>query len=517
MKRCPSWRAGLLTAFLAAIGGCVDLQSLHLPHPSVAPATQPSASLKVDASQITPMYHQLLAIDLPTVARVASTQNLDIKQARQRVEMSRGQYESSVAAIFPVIAPSITGSQIRGVGQNANGTLALANFANFLPGLSINWILNPGQVAYDIIAAKRRLEAADQQGHAVMQETTRVAAVQYYSLVLAQAQVSVTQRAMDDAGELLRIERLRLAAGTGLPADELRAEAALANVQQDLLTALNAFYEASISLAITLHLDAAIMLVPRTGAMRQAKLVRETLSISEMLATATRYRPDLAAVRKLLQAAQADKGAAIWGQFGPKFQASYSFAGLAAYSTGQNNALQAQQGAAGTAGLAPGAFTGRASDLNAQQKAAGSVGFALGASTYGQINTVTASRNAASLNVEAQIDQTRAAVVSAHQASITAAKLIPIAIREVTSAEEALRLTRENLKSGTGLTVDVLQAEDAAELAGYRYATAIVRYNQSEVNLLAALGLIDQASLFPDFGSDPSSPDQTPPEAEPHR
>jgi outer membrane protein TolC len=215
------------------------------------------------------------------------------------------------------------------------------------------------------------------------------------------------------------------------------------------------------------------MLVPQAGAMKQTGLVRDDLSIDEMLAAATRYRPDLAAVRKLLQAAQADKGATIWGELGPQFQASYSFAGLAVHTTGQDGVL------------------------HAQQKAAGTAAFALGASTFGQINTATANHNVASRNVESQIDQIRAAVVSADQASITAAKLIPIAVQQVNFAEEALRLTQENLKSGTGLTVDVLQAQAAADQARYRYATAIVRYNQSEVNLLAALGLIDQTSLLP--------------------
>jgi outer membrane protein len=484
MKRHSYWRSGTLAVSLLTVSGCADLQSLHLAHPSVAPVTQSAASLNVDASRITPMYHQLLAIDLPTVGRVAMTRNLDIKQARQRLAASRGQYESSVAAIFPVVAPSITGSHLNGVGQNANGTLALANFTNFMPGISINWILNPGQVAYDIIASKRRLEAADQQEQAVTQDTMRIAAVQYYDLVLAQAQVSVTRQAIEEAGELLRIERLRLEAGTGLPADELRAEAALANAQQDLVTELNDFYEASVRLAVTLHLAATIMLVPQTGAMKQTGLVRDDLSITEMLATAARYRPDLGAVRKLLQAAQADKGATIWGELGPQFQASYSFAGLAAHTTGQDDALHEQQRAAGTAG------------------------FSLGASTYGQINTANANRNAAGLNVESQIDQIRAEVVSAHQASLTAAKLIPIADQQVNFAEEALRLTQENLKSGTGLTVDVLQAQAIADQARYRYATAVVRYNQSEVNLLAALGLIDPSSLLPFRTGSPPAPER---------
>jgi outer membrane protein TolC len=224
------------------------------------------------------------------------------------------------------------------------------------------------------------------------------------------------------------------------------------------------------------------MLVPQTGAMQQTALVRDGLSIVEMVAAATRYRPDLEAVRKLLQAAQADKGATTWGELGPQFQASYSFAGLAAHTTGQDGAL------------------------NARQQETGTAGFALGASTFGQLNTATANRNLASLDVESRLDQIRATLVSAHQASIAAAKLIPIATQQVNAAEEALRLTQENLRAGTGLTVDVLQAEDAADRARYRYATAIVRYNQSEVNLLAALGLIDQTSLLASAAASPPAP-----------
>jgi outer membrane protein TolC len=104
-----------------------------------------------------------------------------------------------------------------------------------------------------------------------------------------------------------------LKTGIGLPADELRAEAALAGKQQDLLTALNGFYDALVALTVTLHLDPTVMLVPRAGTMRQAPLVRQDLPIDDMLVAAVRYRPDLEAVRALLAAAEADKGATIWG------------------------------------------------------------------------------------------------------------------------------------------------------------------------------------------------------------
>jgi len=459
-----------LAAFLPlAVSGCVDLSSLWLSHPSVAPAIQPTASLKVDASQISPMYRRLLAIDLPTVARIAMARNLDIQEAQQRIKASRGQYESALGAIFPSITPNVTAVGIQGAVANSAGGFGLQSLQNFTPAVLLQWVINPGQVVYDVIASKRRLEASAQQEQTAELETTRVAAVQYYDLVLAQAQVSVARQAMNEAEELLRIERLRLKTGTGLPADELRAEAALAGAQQDLLTALNGFYDASITLTVTLHLDSTVMLVPRAGTMTQTTLVREDLPIDDMLVTAVRYRPDLEAVRTLWAASQAEKGSAVWGGLGPQIQAAQTFA--------------------------PPPPTRAAVDtLYRQPKYLATGGFNWSAATFGRIKSAIANVELAGLDLDRQLDQVRAAVVSAHQASLTAAKVIPIATQQVTSAEEALRLTQENLKAGTGLTIDVLQAERAADRARLRYATAMVRYNQSQVNLLAALGLVDETN-----------------------
>jgi outer membrane protein len=394
------------------------------------------------------------------------THQIDIKAAQQTVEASRGVYESSIGAIFPSLTPNVTALGIQGAISSSTG-FAVAAFTHSFPAGVIQWIINPGQVAYNVIASKRRLEASEEQ--AVVLETTRAAAVQYYDLVLNQAQVSVALQAIKEAEELLRIERLRLKAGTALPADELRAEADLALKQQNLLTALNGFYDASVALTVTLDLDPTVLLVPRAGAIRQATLVQEALPIDDMLVTAVRYRPDLEAVRTLLAAAEADKGATIWGGLGPQAQA--------------------------TGVLAPKPPAGRMVDTEYRQPIYNTTaGFNWSLATFGRIKTAVANVNNAALNMDRLLDQVQATVVTAHQASLTNAKLIPKAKQEVTSAEEALRLTQKNLQSGTGLTIDVLQAQDAADQARLRYATALIRYNESQINLLAALGLIDPAT-----------------------
>jgi hypothetical protein len=69
--------------------------------------------------------HRLLAVDLPTVIRVAMARNIDIKEAQQSIEASRGVYESNVGAIFPSHTPNITALGIQEALSTTSG-LALA-------------------------------------------------------------------------------------------------------------------------------------------------------------------------------------------------------------------------------------------------------------------------------------------------------------------------------------------------------------------------------------------------------
>jgi outer membrane protein TolC len=74
-------------------------------------------------------------------------------------------------------------------------------------------------------------------------------------------------------------------------------------------------------------------------------------------------------------------------------------------------------------------------------------------------------------------------------------ELISKSRKQLTAAEEANRLVQANFETGAMTMLDVLQSQDAHALARLRYAEAVVQYNISQVNLLAALGLIDEDKL----------------------
>ena len=527
MNHKDGWLRGLLLA-LTLFGGCSSptvRTSLH-ERPDIAPTTQPAAveALELTGAAIEPMYGEVLSVDLPTVVQVAVADNLGIRRARQEVEAMRGRLESARGAALPVLLPTAAFEHVEGTVRATEGNLVGVGFDTFQPSIALQWVLNPGRIIYELVAAKKRLSATQELERAVVLATLETAGVQYYELVLAQARVAAARQAVDESEELLRINRLKVKGGVGVPADELRAEAQLAERQQGLATAVHAFYRASVALAVTLHLDPSVTLVPNVERIAVVDLVRSDLTIETLLEVAVDHRPDLERLRTLLEAASAERGATWWRGFGPGFALNYQYGGI----TGHADNVVGGQGVPGNLivnplspggsfsanpvanglvkeGLLRGSRKGdgdhdRTFGFSDQQRIGAAASWRLSLATFGEIKTADAIQQQVLIDLERRLDTVRAEVVTAAQTSKTQRELIGMARRQVTSAEEALRLTQANLQAGTMTTLDVLQSQDAAARARLHFADAVVRFNQSQVNLLAALGLLDETSLVQSNG-----------------
>ena len=460
-----TWRTVSLLAAALAAAGCDA--SWRAP-PAVQPGAEPVA---LDRSAVTPMFRELTAIDLPTVVQVVQARNLDILAARQRVEASHGQYAGRVGAAFPILSPGLVFAAHGGGAQDSTGDIVSANFRSLHPAAAVLWTVNPGQVIYDIIASKKRLEASQEDELSVRIRTLGQAAVQYYDLCLAQADIATAVEAQREAEELLRTTRLKRQTGNAVPADEWRAQAALAGRQEDLLTAVNRFYHASVAMATTLELDSSVTLVPRPERLGRITLVREDLTLDKLMEMAIRNRPDLKSAWARVAAAEADKGSVAWGGFGPGVTGGYEVGGFESRANG------------------------RTFPMRGDQWAAAGAGWQLSLATIGNLETADARHGLAGLEAQMQLDQLRAEVVQAMQDGRTNAELIPLADDHVKAAQEALRRVQEDYRTGTAILLDVLDAQTSLAQARFRYAQAVVRSNQSQVRILAALGLLDPESL----------------------
>jgi outer membrane protein TolC len=514
-------RHALLLLAALTTGGCAQ--------PIVSPARPDftprydnmEPPLRLDASIVPPMYTELLPIDLKTVIEVTSAQNIDIRLARYQVEQSKGRLESAVGSAFPMLVPSAIFQRVDGRNLNANGDLFSVGFNSFQPSVAVQWIANPGQVVYEIVAAKKRLAAVQHDEAAVVQRMLRLSALQYYELALAQARISAATQALEEAFELARINKLQVDIGTGVLADDLRAQARVAEREQDLALALNALYRASLALVSTLQIDdPTITLVPSADELTPMPLVREDAEIDELLACAVTIRPDLLSVRELIDAATAERGATWWGGFGPEFALSYQYGGI----TGHSNNIRRSDGIPSNLILNPLSEDGSFSDnpfrngltreliqrasrraqpsrdvtfkFNQRTEARAGVAARWSLSAFGNLKAASAARDQAIAEAERAFLDAKVEVVDAAQTSQTNRRLIELSRQQVRAAEEALRLTQANLEAGTMTTLDVLQSQDAVAQARLRFAEAVIRYNQSQVNLLAALGILDERNTF---------------------
>jgi len=72
---------------------------------------------------------------------------------------ARGRYEGSIESIAPTISPIFGINNLEGVNTAVTGQLMPANFTTLSPAVLVQFLLNPGQVIFDVIAAKKRLLA----------------------------------------------------------------------------------------------------------------------------------------------------------------------------------------------------------------------------------------------------------------------------------------------------------------------------------------------------------------------
>ena len=525
---------GLLAGCQPTSGG------LKIVPPDFSPRTRTvnTEPLKLDATAVPPMFEQALPIDLPAVVRVAMADNLDIQMAQRNVEMAEGDYESTLGGVFPALAPGASFRRVDGRSQNTDGNLFNVGFNTFQPSIAVQWAFNPGQVVYEIIAAKKQIQAAEKQRDAVTLEMLRTACVQYYELILAQAGIAAADQAVREAEELHRINQLRSQTGVGVAADELRSDARLSERLQDRAVAIQSFYTASIDLARTLQIeDPRLTLIPSVSRLGAVNLVRADAPIEDLLACAVAFRPDLAQMRDAVKIAESKRGATWWGGFGPQFDLSYRLSGITAHANNIDRAQGIPSNLIVNPLSAGGAFVANplANGLVREGIRRGSlrvdhnrdVTFKFGQRTnldvniaarwslsiFGDLKSADAATRRAALRAQQTLLEVQTQVVRSVKAGATQRELIRMAKRQTAAAAEALRLTQANLQAGTMTTLDVLAAQDAVAQARYRYAQAVVRYNQTQVNLLAALGLLNEQTLAladtPDTLDTPDSPVST--------
>lgn len=407
-----------------------------------------------------------LPIDLATALRLATANNLEVMEARARVQEAGGEKNRALAEFFPAVSYSFTARKIDGRIQASFGELGDRTFSTLNPAGVLSLSVDPGRALFDTLAAYKLLDAAAHQEEQITQQTLLTVAQQYFDLEQAQARVAIAEQAVAASQELVRLSRDRESLGVGLKVDVLRAEAQLAEDEGFLSQTRKEFRDASVALALTLKLDPSVTLFPLEPAVRQVTVIPSETALDDLLSRALARRPEVKEFMLRTEAAEDQRKALWWKALGPKVT-----------GTVEESAI------------------GRSFDLGNRQAYGAFIGWVLSPSSIGEIQAAEARLDQTKIQADRVLEVVKAEVIQARETVLTAQEQIDAALRGVQAAEASLELSQVRLEGGTGLTLEVLEAQEALTTARTALVSAIEQYNKAQTGLLRATGEMSVTAL----------------------
>jgi outer membrane protein TolC len=439
-------------------------------------------------------------LTLDDAIALARAHNRDLRAARERVVVANAGVEQARAALFPTLAaqgrythnykevdfeaaalaaPTFAiADAIRATTTSPGESAAIAAAENQSKAAlaaqptvviqkqeELDGVINAtvpvlSPPLYYALSAARESRNASDAGYQVTEAGVLVSVAQaYFAAAGTDELVVARQDAVKVATETFDVAKARVAAELANQVESMRAETALVRAQQDLTEAQNTRAAAYRALATLLGTREPIQVkaIPWVAG--------EPGAFEALVGEARARRPEIAAERATIAAAEANARASVW-RWSPSLSA---FANL----RGQN-------------------YTGFSGD-----KYAWAIGLQLdwlmfdGGARDAQRHIAESQRREAEARLELLADTVSDEVANARGSVETKSKGVSAAQRSVELARETLRLVRAQYEAGTARQLDVLQAQDV--LVGAEVALAQAHFDVA----LADLQLRRAAGAFP--------------------
>jgi outer membrane protein TolC len=245
-------------------------------------------------------------LTLPTAVSVALCRNPATRVAWAAAHQQAAALGSAQSALLPDI--SATGAEQRAYGEHvdASGLIVSTPQSTRDAALNLSWTLYDfGARDGRITSARHLLDAAAASANRVTQQTVLAVVQAYFGVVAADASLIAAHTTEATASRSLEVARGLRGGGVATLGDVLQAETAY---DQAVLARVQADYGAqsahgTLAVSIGLPADQALKLdaepVP-------AEVPALNARMSDLMAEATRQRPDLAAAQSQLDSAAAD-------------------------------------------------------------------------------------------------------------------------------------------------------------------------------------------------------------------
>lgn len=403
-------------------------------------------------------------IELETVLKLIEAQNLQIQRDLLTSKIRKTEFYRSVSRLLPDITSTYSHSRFQGVIQIFGSQTIPVFQTSVVPQLTARWVVNPGgQDVFRALALKHRAQEAKFRWDQTIQEQLAQGAREYYNFVEAHVQVDNVKAGLAEAESQVALNEARFKAGVGTRLDLMRAKTQLVQKQTDLVDFENRVALAEQQLLQTLNLNPDVMLIPARITAKPQILIPLSVKTDALVARAMEHNPSLKAQAMALKAVSADSKATL-SRIVPTVT-------LQTYINGTGPSIEQ---------LGLSRFGGFVVQSNLFES--------LGTAIPLDYRTRRLEYHRQEVELQLRLREVQTQVINGFLDSRAAAQSMLTSQEELTTAEEAYRLSLGRFRAGLGINVDVLNAQTALTLARIRLTQAILSFNRAQVSLLEATG-----------------------------
>ncbi len=421
-----------------------------------------------------------MPIDLAATLRLANANSATVALARERMNEAVAQSRRANAMLLPTITLGASVNHHEGRLQNSTGALSDVNrSAGFVglgagavaagpiqqPGVAIT--ANLADAIFEPLAARQTRLAAEAGSAATTNNVSLAAAVAYFELVRAKAQLAIAVEARKNAADLARVTASFAESGQGLESDASRA--AVENLVRDrnVEQAKENLKIRSIALAEALRLDAGVDLDPTEDAAALIALADANRGGADLLLVALENRPEVRQNEALVKAAKQRLRQAKYDPLVPKVSVGFSAGGF---------------GGGGGSSLG---------NENDRHDVSAMVFWRLENFGFGALARARERKSRfkqAELEQLQALDRIASEVYGAKARAGARRRQLEIAKQAVERARTSFELNKSRIYENQGLPIEVLQAINSLAMTRRLYLDSAVDYNQAQFSLYTALG-----------------------------
>lgn len=458
-------RASLIAALAAstALGACTLAPTYHRPALAAPDAWPHAVATETVSAGALAWRDVFLDPRLAGLIQLALANNRDLRIAAANVEQARAQYRIQRAPLLPQVNAQLSHSE-------TVTPAAATGFGQALDIKQVNASLGLTAFELDVFGRLRSLSRSAQETYLASAETRRAVRIgliaetasAYLRLASDRELAAVTQAALADRDEALRLTRKRFDAGVASDLDVSQAETLAEQARSDLAVAQALIGQDENALRLVVGAEPPADLLPPAGVSETTVLADLPAGLPSAVLTG---RPDVLAAEHALKARNADIGAAR-AAFFPRITLT---------------------GALGSSSPAlSGLFDPGTRAWNFATQIAMPL-FAGGANVAG-VQRADAARDAAVAQYEKAVQTAFREVADALAVRDTIRTRVEAQTRLAGAAERAQRLSQARFESGVDSYLTALDANRTLYVARQTLVTARLAEQLNRVELYKALG-----------------------------